>query len=135
MTDDILDLVYNILKNDEIIPNYVTSQEDGLKIRYFTYPETADMSGSWVVLEPILNEIPSVYADDVWLAYEYLLHVEVWSRDREDNRLIASRIRDILSKELRFTQDDGIDEYDLGIYRDARRYTGKLYRSDFESLI
>lgn len=133
--DDGLDIVYNILKRDETIKEYVSSEQDGLRIKYFTYPETADMEGSWIVLESIINAMPSSYADDTWVSYNYLLHIEVWSRKRADNLIIADRIRDLLWEKLKFKQNDSVDEYDLGIYRDARRYKGVLHRSDLDNLI
>jgi|SRR5699024_405973 len=133
--DDGLDIVYNILKQDETIKEYVSSEQDGLRIKYFTYPETADMEGSWIVLESIINAMPSSYADDTWVSYDYLLHIEVWSRERADNLIIANRIRDLLWEKLKFKQNDSVDEYDLGIYRDARRYKGALHRSDLDNLI
>lgn len=132
--DDGLDIVYNILRQDEIIKGYVSSEQDGLRIKYFTYPETADMEGSWIVLESIINALPSNLADDTWVSYSYLLHIEVWSRKREDNLIIANRIRDLLWDKLKFKQNDSVDEYDLGIYRDARRYKGVLHRSDLDKI-
>lgn len=132
--DDVLEKVYNLLASNNYIKNKVTSAKDGLKIRYFRYPETADMSGNWIVLEPIINERPSDFADEVWLAYDYLLHVEVWSKNRKENRELSNYIRDILWNELSFVQNDDIDEYDSGIYRDARRYKGKRYRSDLDTI-
>lgn len=134
MNDDILDKVRKIIKDDEVVKPYVESEKDGLRIKYFEYPETADMEGSWIVLESIINGLPSDYADDTWVAYDYLIHIEVWSRNREDNQVLATRIRDLLWENLKFKQSDSIDEYDLGIYRDARRYEGKLYRHDFEDI-
>lgn len=134
MTDDGLEIVFNILKDDELVKQYCSSEQDGLRIKFFTYPETADMQGSWIVLESIINGMPSSYADDTWVSYDYLLHIEVWSRNREDNQILANHIRDLLWKKIRFKQNDSIDEYDLGIYRDARRYKGTLHRSDLDSL-
>lgn len=132
--DDGLDIIYNILRSDEIIQEYLSSEQDGLRIKYFTYPETADMEGSWIVLESIINAMPSSYSDDTWVSYDYLLHIEVWSRKRADNLIIANRIRDLLWNKLNFKQNDSVDEYDLGIYRDARRYKGTLHRSDLDNL-
>lgn len=132
MMDDGLMLINNILKEDETILRYVSSERDGLRIKFFTYPETADMEGSWIVLEPIINALPSNMADETWVTYDYLMHVEVWSREREDNLIVANRIRDLLWDKLKFKQNDSTDEYDLGIYRDARRYKGILHRSDLE---
>jgi len=134
MSDDILDKVCKILKEDELVRSYVESESDGLKIKYFTYPETADMEGSWIVLESIINALPSDYGDDTWVAYDYLIHIEVWSRKREDNLVLSNHIRDLLWEKIRFKQNDSVDEFDLGIYRDARRYEGKLYRHDLEDI-
>src|SRR5690625_2826885 len=134
MTDDVLDMVYNILRNDDLIKEYCISERDGLRIKYFKYPETADMNGNWIVLEPLLNELPSNFADETWVTYDYLLHVEVWSKNRESNRIIATRVRDLLWDKLKFRENDNIDEMDLGIYRDARRYKGVLHRSDLDNI-
>src|SRR5699024_10997075 len=118
MNDDILDKVYKIIKDDEVGRSYVESETDGLRIRYFEYPETADMSGSWIVLESILNSLLSGSADETWVSYDYLLHFEVWSRKREDNLILANLIRDLSWDKLKFKQNDSIDAYDLIIYRD-----------------
>lgn len=134
MSDDILDIAWNILKEDEQVVSYVDSDIDGLRIKYFTYPETADMQGSWIILEPIINALPSNLSDRTWVTYDFLLHVEVWSRKREDNIKLANRIRDLLWDKLGFKQNDSTDEFDLEIYRDARRYEGQLHRSDLDNL-
>src|SRR5699024_10890163 len=125
MNDDILDKVYKIIKDDEVVRSYVESETDGLRIRYFEYPETDDMSRRWLVLESILYALASGFSDDTWVSYDYLIHIEVWSRKREDNLIIANRIRDLLWDKLKFKQNDSVDERDLGIYRDARRYEGQ----------
>lgn len=134
MDDDILDIVWKILKEDEEVRGYVDSDTDGLRIKYFTYPETADMEGAWVVLESIINALPSGYSDDTWVTFDYLLHVEVWSRKREDSLKLSNRIRDLLWDKLGFKQNDSVDEFDIGIYRDARRYEGVLHRSDLDNI-
>lgn len=131
-TDDGLQLVYDLLIADDVIKQHCYSEDDGFRIRFFEYPETANMSDNWIVLDSITNEMPVYYADETWVAYDYLLHLEVWSRSRVENRLIANHIRDLLWKKLKFKQNDDIDEYDVGIYRDARRFTGTLHRSDLE---
>src|SRR5699024_12884257 len=134
MNDDILDKVYKIIKDDEVVRSYVESETDGLRIRYFEYHETADMSGRWIVLEYIINALPSGFSDDTWVSYDYLIHIEVWSRKREDNLIIANRIRDLLWDKLKFKQNDDTDEYDLGIYRDERSNVGQLHRSDLDTI-
>ena len=131
---DGLDLIYGVLSKDEVIQEHCTSDRDGLKIKYFKYPDTADLSGTWIVLEPIINQLPSNMADDTWTAYDYLLHVEVWSDSRPDALMIADRIRDLLWGSFKFKQNDSTEEYDVGIYRDARRYKGTLHRSDLDNI-
>lgn len=131
---DGLDIVYNILINDNTIQQYCHSDLDGFRIKYFEYPETGDVSGPIIVMESILNALPSSFADNTWVTNDFLLHIEVWSKNRNENRIVASRIRDLLWERLRFVQNDSIDEYDVGIFRDARRYKGKLHRSDLIKL-
>lgn len=133
-TDDGLEIVYDLLKQDETIRQYCYSDNDGLRIKFFEYPEPGDVKETFIVLESIINGKPSGYADDSWTTLDYLLHVEVWSRKRLDNRIVANRICNLLWKKLKFKQDDDVDEMDLGIYRDARRYKGILHRHDLDSL-
>ena len=130
MTDDVLEKVYNLLINDSETMKLVNKKN----IKYFAYPATADVSENWVILEPIVNELPSGYSDGTWVTYDYLIHVEVWSRSRENNLELAKRVRDLLWDKLGFKQNDSTDEYDIGIYRDARRYEGTLHRSDLDKI-
>lgn len=130
MAQDGKKLIYDILINDPVIRGYVYSERDGLRINFYEYPETADMEGSWIIIESIINGLPSNRADDTWVAYDYLMHIEVWSRNDQENQVIANRIRDLLWEKLRFMENDKTDERDMGIYREARRYKGTLERSD-----
>lgn len=130
MAEDGKLLINEILRNDPVIRGYTFSEDDGLRIKFYEYPETADMSGSWIVIESIINGLPSNMADDTWVAHDYLMHVEVWSRSAQENKVIADRVSELLWENLRFLENDKTDEYDLGIYRDARRYRGSIERSD-----
>lgn len=132
--DDGLMLAYNILKDDEVIRQYLESERDGLRLKFYKYPETADVSGPYVVLESIINGLPSGFGDEDWTTYDYLIHIEVWSKSREDTINLANRIRDLLWKNLKFKQNDSTEERDAGIYRDARRYEGILHRSDLDEI-
>lgn len=134
MDDDVLDKIWKILINDDEVGSYVRSERDGYRIKFFEYPETADYSGPVVVLVPLINAMPSGYADETWVTYDYLLHVDVWSKKRTDSLALATRIRDLLWDKLGFKQNDSTDEYGAGIYRDARRYEGVLHRGDLDSI-
>lgn len=134
--DDGFWLIYNLLAEDEVIKQYCYSERDNaLRIKFYEYPETADMTGNWIVIESIINGLPDDFSDDTWVTYMYLMHVEVWSRNIDENRIIANRIRDLLWEKIGFKQVDDHDEYDLGIFRDARRYRGTLHRSDLDKIL
>lgn len=132
--DDGLMLVYNALKDDEVIRQYIESDTDGLRMRLYKYPETADVSGPFIVIDSIINGLPSNFSDDTWVSYDYLIHIEVWTPKRDDTINISNRITHVLWEELNFKQNDSTEEFDLGIYRDARRYEGQLHRSDLKDI-
>ncbi|PJH69387.1 hypothetical protein CVR96_26585 [Salmonella enterica subsp. enterica serovar Typhimurium] len=73
--------------------------------------------------------MPADYADNTWLTEDYLYQIEVWSKNYADVKSVSDRIRAIMWNEFGFRQGSGVDEYDLDfkVYRDARRYSGKVY--------
>lgn len=115
-----IDEIYEALKEDILIAD--------TPIKYYQYPATGDMSGTYVVIDPLDVPIPSDYADNDWMTDEFLYQIEVWSKSPAEKETIANRIRDIMW-DLNFSQGSGADEYDkdLKIYRDARQYRGKKY--------
>lgn len=125
---DVLDMVYDALIDD----NFIKLQAQG-RIKFYEYPESGDVSAPYIIIYPLDVPLPSEFADDNWLANDFLLQIDVWTKKRSSTREIAEHIQKIMWN-LGFSQVGGIDEYDNGIYRDARRYRGKLYRDDFDSL-
>lgn len=126
---DILEKVYESLVADD----YIKEQALG-RIKYYEYPETGDVDNPYIVIDPIDAPKPSDYADDNWTKYDCLLQVDVWTRNRKITGSIADQIRDVMWDVFGFSQQSGPNEYDEGIYRDARRYRGTVYRDDFDSL-
>lgn len=135
MKDDILEKVESLLINDDIVKEYTYSNiDEDYRIKFYEYPETADVSGPHIILESYINGMPSSYADETWVTLDYLIHVEVWSNRKEDSYKLSNHIRKILWDNLGMKQNDDLEEYDEGVYRVARRYIGKLHRSDLEDI-
>jgi len=125
-----LDKIYESLLNDD----YIAEQAKG-RIKYYEYPETATMDKPHIIIDPLDVPMPDDYADDTWLTDDYLYQIEVWSKSRSITEKLSARIRHVLWG-MGFKQGSGMDEWDkdFNIFRDARRYRGKVYRDDFDSL-
>lgn len=126
---DILEKVYESLLADPLIKE----QANG-RIKFYEYPETGTVDKPCIIIEPLDSPIPSDFGDDTWTRLDYLLQIEVWSRDRKLTDSIADKVRGIMWSKFGFQQQSGPKEYDEGVFRDARRYRGKLYREDFETI-
>lgn len=123
-----LDEIYQALIADP----YIAEQAAG-RIKYYEYPATGDVTAPHIVIDPIDVPRPGDFADDTWLTDDYLFQIDVWTRSRKTTEQIALRIRFVMW-ELGFMQSGGLQEYDEGIFRDARRYHAKKYRDDLDSL-
>ncbi|MCC2250496.1 DUF3168 domain-containing protein [Virgibacillus sp. AGTR] len=128
---DILDKIYKSLIADD----YIKDQTLG-RIKYYEYPETGDVTEPFIVIDPINPPDPSDYGSNKWMKYDYLIQIDVWSSNRKITDAIADKIRDIMWEVFGFSQKPGPQAYDkdTGVFRDARRYRGTLYRDDLDSL-
>lgn len=126
---DILSIIYNHLIADE----YIKEQAFG-RIKYYEYPETGDVINPHIVLDPLDDGSPINSADNTWTSLDFLIQIDVWTRNRTITLNLANTIRDIMWNELGFKQIKGPNEYDKGVFRKADRYRGTLYREDFDSL-
>ena len=118
---------------DALMADPLIQQKVGKRIKFYEYPATGDVSGVRIVIDPLDSPTASDFADNKWLTEDYLYQIEVWSKSMTDTRTIADRIRKVMWS-INFRQyGGGLDEWDkeTGIYRDARRYRGKVY-IDFE---
>lgn len=122
--------IYNTFIANEDINSLV-----GNRIKFYEYPEPNDVKETHIIIDPLDIPKPGDYADDIWLTDDYLLQIDVWSKDMGERDLIAKKIQRLMW-EMNFRQIGGMDEYDkdYDIYRDARRYRGKAYREDFNNL-
>ncbi|SHI02195.1 DUF3168 domain-containing protein [Virgibacillus chiguensis] len=132
---DILDKVYEALIADDYIKKQTYDETvEEYRIKFYKYPATGDVDNPYIVIDPIDSPAPADYADNQWAKLDFLLQIDVWSRDRKLTDSVANRIRNIMWETFGFAQKAGPKEYDEGVFRDARRYRGKLYRDDFDSL-
>jgi len=125
---DVLAVIYNAL----IANSYIQEQATG-RIKYYEYPESANVEEPFIIVNPLDVPKPSDFADSTWLTYDCIYQIEVWTKNRLITMELAKQIHQVMW-DIGFTQNSGIDEYDSGIFRDARRYSGKLYREDFDSI-
>lgn len=120
----------NALRQDSYISKHVDE-----RIKAYQYPKASDLHAPHIIIDPLDVPIPSDFADDVWLTNDFIYQIEAWSYDYAITKELSHRIR-LVMWSLGFGQADGMDEYDkdFNIYRDARRYRGKAYRKDLNSL-
>lgn len=111
-----------------LLKNATIAQHCKGRIRAYHYDETADTSGTYILISPLIAPQPSTYASDTNLTTEYLYQLDVRGPDYDLVKLIQEEIRKTLW-EIGFRQQDGIDQYDhdIKLYLDARRYRGNPY--------
>ncbi|WP_273128957.1 hypothetical protein [Bacillus weihaiensis] len=125
---DVLAKIYNALIADELIADQVAD-----RIKYYEYPESGEVDKPYIIIDPLDVPQPSDFADDTWLTFDCLYQIEVWTKNRTTTRQLGERVHQVLWK-LGLIQNGGLSEYDSGIFRDARRFRGKLYREDFDTI-
>ncbi|WP_110928413.1 DUF3168 domain-containing protein [Bacillus massiliglaciei] len=127
---DILTMIYEKLMGDP----YIRENADG-RIKYYEFPDAGSVTAPNIVIDPLDVPIPKDFGDNTWMTYDCLFQIEVWSKNRASTRELSNHIRQAMW-ELGFSQGTGVDEWDkdTGVYRDARRYRGKVYREDLEAL-
>ncbi|MGE6379978.1 hypothetical protein [Peribacillus muralis] len=128
---DVLKMVYDALIADPII-----NEKAAGRIKFYKFPETSSVTTAPnIIIDPLDVPLPEDFADDTWLTYDCLYQIEVWSKNRTNTRELAEQIEKVMW-DFGFSQGSGPDEFDeaTGIYRDARRYRGKLYRGDLDTL-
>lgn len=126
---DVLAMIYDALIADD----YIKEQASG-RIKYYEYPETGDVRAPYIVIDPLDVPSPKIFADNIWVANEHFLQIDVWTKNRTTTRILAEKVQSIMWSVCGFAQNGGISEYDEGVFRDARRYKGKIYRDDLDGL-
>lgn len=124
---DALNRIYEALSSDAVIASKVET-----RIKYYTYPETGDVTKPYIVIDPLMTPSPGDYADNKWLTKTHLIQIDVWAKTRADKDLLGNQIEIVMETIGFYQSGSGVDEYDkdVQIYRDGRRYLGKFYRDD-----
>lgn len=126
---DILSIIYGHLMSND----YVKEQAFN-RIKYYEYPETGNVDNPFIILDPLDDGQPINFADNTWTKLDFLIQVDVWTPNRLTTLYLSNTIRDVMWSELGFKQIKGPSEYDEGVFRKADRYSGTLYREEFDSL-
>lgn len=123
--------IYNALLTDPVI-----AREARGRIKFYEYPETGDVSGAYIVIDPLAPPLDSDFGDDLPVAEEYLYQIDVWTRNRNLTKDLAKRAKQALREAGFYYYAGGVDEYDKEskIFRDARRFRGKRPTEEFETL-
>lgn len=124
--DELMKL-YNALIADPVI-----KQHSEGRIKFYEYPATGDVDGVVIIIDPLSEPLESEYGDDLPIVEAFPVQVDVWSRDSHSTELVMKRVNKIFRSIGYLYNGPGPNEYDEGIFRSVRRYTGKYYTSDFE---
>ena len=54
------------------------------RIKYYVYPDSADVTKPYVVTDPLRPPVPGDYADNDWITEEHLVQIDVWAKTRAD---------------------------------------------------
>ncbi|WP_249596558.1 DUF3168 domain-containing protein [Peribacillus frigoritolerans] len=119
---DVLGIIYDALMVDP----YIKETANG-RIKFYEFPETGEVTAPFIIIDPLDVPLPQDFADNTWLTYDCLLQIEAWSKKRAATRELSEQIRNAMWN-VGFSQGSGVDEWDkdTGIFRDARRYRGKI---------
>lgn len=124
--DELMKL-YHALSEDELIREQVTSS----RIKFYEYPETGDVSGTVIIIDPLSSPVESVYGDDEPISEDFMLQVDVWGRNASSVDSVAKRITKVFRDNGYYYNAAGPRDYDEGIHRHVRRYTGRYYTEEF----
>src|SRR5690625_1192891 len=116
------DVYYKLIEDDYI------NEKVGSRIKFYEYPETGDVSGPHIIIDPIAPPRPVKTADNQRIIYEYFYQIDFWSKSMNDTENSMKSVADILWS-LGFVENGSeIDEYDseTQIYRQAKRFIGQF---------
>lgn len=121
---DVMMEIYNEMMADD----YIKQQAKG-RIKFYEYPATGDVTGPYIVIDPLSPPVPTEYGDNEPIADSHIYQIDVWTKNRITTKELAKRVSNIM-RSLGFGYFAGaVDEWDkdTGIYRDARRYRNTFY--------
>lgn len=130
--EDILTLVYDAIKDDALIKQYV-----GNRIKFNEYPDALSMTEPYIVLDDIDDPQPVSYADGDEMAYSYIVQVDIFVKFSTSYKArlvrneLSNRVQRLLWEKLQMGNVTNFKpEYnkDLKLYSSSRRYETMIYR-------
>ncbi|MGE6370645.1 hypothetical protein ACQKDB_16075 [Planococcus kocurii] len=133
---DVLMDLYNVMIADEFIAGkvrYTSGSKTQYRIKFQEYPATGDVNGAYIVIDPISAPIDTDFADDVILASETLLDIDVWTKKRTESKELSDAIKKLVKEHGYYAFGGAPPEYDKssGIHRDMRRYRKKVNSEEY----
>lgn len=137
---NVINAVYDALLADDVIREETSFRNEwgdmDHRIKFYEYPESGNVDGPFIIIDPLGPPLDSDYGDDEPIAEEYLYQIDVWTKKRTLTKDLAKRAKKALRKAGFYYYSGGLDEYDPDskVFRDARRFRGKVYTEEFEML-
>ncbi|MCG2355698.1 hypothetical protein K4S27_11205 [Staphylococcus epidermidis] len=134
---DLMMTFYNALINDPEIKQYVSKEN----IKFYDYPNANEIKDVVIVIDDLMSPLPSDYADNDNLTYEFLYQIDVFVKQNKNTngRLLSSRlilrVQRILWEQFGFGEmSSNKPEYikDFNIYRQSKTFNGKQYYKEME---
>lgn len=87
---DLMTDMYNAFLKDDVLSQYVGKQS----IKFINYPNANDIKNTMIVIDDLQSPIPSDYADNDNLTYEYAYQVDVFVKQNSNtnSRLLCERL-------------------------------------------
>ncbi|QDX01191.1 hypothetical protein DWB90_09140 [Staphylococcus chromogenes] len=133
---DILEKVYNVLINDDLLMELVNLDN----IKFNDYPDVQDITQPYIVLDDFDDPLPEIHVDGDRIAYNYILQIDVFVtysdeyNARKRRNEISQQISDLLWEKLDMGQVTNLgNEYDknFSLYRSTRRYEAIFYDENY----
>lgn len=123
------DVIYEALIANESIKEQAYG-----RIKFYEYPETGDVSGPHIIIDPLSPPSAADYADNTWLTWDYLFQLDVWSKSRKTSDSLMKEVQEVLWEAGFSDAGSGMDEWDksTGIFRQVKRFEGKIYREQIK---
>ncbi|MDK3656264.1 hypothetical protein O0A22_11660 [Staphylococcus pseudintermedius] len=135
---DLLTEVYEALSNDAVISKYLKQSD----IKFFDYPNANNIKSNVIVVDEIISPSFKVYADNNPLTYEYVIQIDVFSKQNSNDvnaslvsREVILRVSKIMWQQFRFAEfntmrPEFIKNYNL--YRQSKQFRGQKYIDEME---
>lgn len=130
MVKDKMIEIYNLLSSDRYIKDICYN-----RIKFYNYPETADTSKPFIIIEPLEVITPSIHGSDKELTVQFSYQIDVQSLDRMTVKNLQAKVKELMGSKGFSQLSYGMDEYfkETKRYVDARRYVGNssLYDTNY----